>query len=177
MRNAAGSIVYLFELPGENPMAWLAPVIVKAPDDQVLNTVLDPRFDVRRAALFDTGAPVSAQTVSALPAPLSTGVTVTSYAPGKITLGLDAPAPAGSALIVSENYYPGWQATVNGREAKVGRADYTLIGVELPQGARTVELQFDSASYHTGKAITLVALVVAVVWWLAGAFADRRSRV
>ena len=29
----------------------------------------------------------------------------------------------------------------------------------------------------TGKTITLVALGVAVVWWLAGAFADRRSRV
>jgi hypothetical protein len=177
VRNAAGSIVYLFELPGENPMAWLAPVMVKAPDEQVLNTVLDPRFDVRRAALFDTGATVSATTVSALPAPLSTKVTVRSYAPGKITLGLDAPAPAGSALIVSENYYPGWHATVNGREARVGRADYTLIGVELPVGAQTVELRFDSASYHTGKTITLVALVVAVVWWLAGAFADRRTRV
>jgi uncharacterized membrane protein YfhO len=59
----------------------------------------------------------------------------------------------------------------------VGRADYTLIGVELPVGAQTVELRFDSASYHTGKTITLVALMVAVVWWLAGAFADRRTRV
>jgi uncharacterized membrane protein YfhO len=78
---------------------------------------------------------------------------------------------------VSENYYPGWQATVNGRDAKVGRADYTLIGVELPEGAQTVELRFDSAAYHTGKTITLVALLIAVVWWLAGAFADRRSRV
>jgi len=177
VKNAAGSTVYLFELPGENPMAWLASVIVKAPDDRVFNTVLDPRFDVRSAALFDTAATVSAQTVSALPAPLSTKVTVTSYAPGRITLRLDTPAPAGSALVVSENYYPGWQATVNGREAKVGRADYTLIGVELPEGAQTIEMRFDSASYHTGKTITLVALVVAVVWWLAGAFADRRSRV
>jgi len=177
VKNAAGSTVYLFELPGENPMAWLASVIVKAPDDRVFNTVLDPRFDVRSAALFDTAATVSAQTVSALPAPLSTKVTVTSYAPGRITLRLDSPAPAGSALVVSENYYPGWQATVNGREAKVGRADYTLIGVELPEGAQTIEMRFDSASYHTGKTITLVALVVAVVWWLAGAFADRRSRV
>ena len=59
----------------------------------------------------------------------------------------------------------------------MGRADYTLTGVELPAGAQTVELRFDSASYHKGKTITLVALGVAVVWWLAGAFADRRSRV
>jgi hypothetical protein len=30
------------------------PVAVKAPDDQVLGTILNPRFDVTRAALFDT---------------------------------------------------------------------------------------------------------------------------
>ena len=94
-----------------------------------------------------------------------------------MTLSLDAPAPAGSALVVSENYYPGWQATVNGQAAKLGRADFTLIGVELPAGAQTVELSFDSAPYHTGKTVTLIALALAACWWLAGAFAERRSRV
>jgi len=78
---------------------------------------------------------------------------------------------------VSENYYPGWKATVDGREATLGRADYSLIGVALPAGARTIELSFDSAPYHTGKAVTLAALALSVVWWLAGAFMERRSRV
>jgi hypothetical protein len=177
VRNAAGSMVYLFELPGDNPLAWVTPVIVKAPDDQVLNTVLDPRFDVRRAALFDTAAPVTARTVSALPPPLPTRVTVAAYEPGKIALTLDSPPPVGSALIVSENYYPGWAATVNGQPAKLGRADVSLIGVELPEGARTVELRFDSAPYHTGKTLTLVALALSALWWLVGAFMDRRARV
>ena len=177
VRNAAGSMVYLFELPGDNPLAWLAPVIVKAPDDQVLNTVLDPRFDVRRAALFDVDAAVTAGNASPLPPPLDTKVNVARYEPGRISLTLDSPAPAGSAMLVSENYYPGWRATVNGQPARVGRADLTLIGVELPAGARTVELEFDSPPYHTGKAITLGALALATVWWLAGLFAERRARV
>ena len=177
VRNAAGSMVYLFELPGENPLAWVAPVIVKAPDDQVLNTVLDPRFDVRRAALFDTAANVTAGSASPLPPPLATKVTVSRYEPGRIALALDSPPPAGSALIVSENYYPGWTATANGQPAKVGRADLTLIGVELPAGTRTVELTFDSPPYHTGKAITLGALALGMVWWLAGLFLERRARV
>lgn len=177
VRNAAGTTVYLFELPGDNSFAWLVPVIVKAPDDQVLSTVLDPRFDVRRAALFDTGASVTARTVSALPPPLVGKVTTNRYEPGSIALTLDTPAPAGSALVVSENYYPGWTATANGQNARVGRADYSLIGVELPTGARTVELSFDSAPYRTGKLVTLVALGLSVLWWLGGAFAERRSRV
>ncbi len=176
-RDAAGTTLFLYRLPGENPYAWVAPVIVKAPDDQVLATVLDPRFDVRRAALFDPAAAVKGLNVSTLPNPVPVKVTAKKYEPGSVTLSLDNPAPDGSALIVSENYYPGWRATVDGRDATLGRADYSLIGVALPAGARTIELSFDSAPYHTGKAITLLALALSAVWWLAGAFMERRSRV
>jgi hypothetical protein len=177
VRNAAGSMVYLFELPGDNPLAWVAPAIVKAPDEAVLNTVLDPRFDVRRAALFNPESNVTAVSGSPLPPPSTTKVSVSRYEPGRISLALDTPAAQGSALLVAENYYPGWTATVNGQPAKLGRADLTLIGVELPTGARTVELTFDSAPYHTGKLITLGALALATLWWLAGLFAERRTRV
>ena len=41
----------------------------------------------------------------------------------------------------------------------------------------TVELSFDSAPYHTGKTVTLIALAFSALWWLAGAFAERRSSV
>jgi len=176
-RDAAGTTLFLYRLPGENRFAWVAPVIVKAPDDQVLATVLDTRFDVRRAALFDTAAAVKGRDVSTLPDPLPVKVTTTRYEPGSFTVSLDTPAPEGSALIVSENYYPGWKATIDGRTATLGRADYSLIGVALPAGARTIQLSFDSAPYHTGKAITLAALALSAVWWLAGAFMERRSRV
>jgi hypothetical protein len=176
-KNAAGTTVYLYELPGENPFAWVAPVIVKAPPDQILSTVLDPRFDVRRAALFDSGAAVTGRSISALPDPLAAKVTTTRYEPGRISLSLDAPSPAGSALVVSENYYPGWRATADGHQANVGRTDYSLIGVELPTGTRIVELSFDSAPYHTGKTVTLAALIASALWWLVGAFRERRSRV
>jgi membrane protein YfhO len=177
-RDAAGTTLYLYKLPGDNPFAWVAPAItVNAPDDQILATVLDQRFDIRRAALFDSKSPVKGREVSALPEALPIKVTTTRYEPGSVTLTLDSPAPEGSALVASENYYPGWKATVDGREAPLGRSDYTLIGVALPAGARTVELTFDSAPYHVGKAITLVALALSVAWWLAGAFLERRSRV
>jgi uncharacterized membrane protein YfhO len=59
----------------------------------------------------------------------------------------------------------------------LGRADYSLIGVALPAGGRTVQLSFDSAPYHTGKAITLIALALSAVWWFAGAVMERRSSV
>jgi hypothetical protein len=59
VKNAYGTDVYLFRMAEENPAAWVAPAIVKATDEQALATVLDPRFDVRRAALFDSAASVT----------------------------------------------------------------------------------------------------------------------
>ena len=175
VRNASGDTVYLFRLNSENPYSWVTPVAVKAPDEQVLATILNPRFDVTRAALFDTSANVTvAQGVQSLPAPLEIKTTVRHYEPGKVQIDLSAPAPEGSSLIVSENYYPGWIATVDGKPAGIGRADYTMIGVELPPGARSVELNFTSPTYVKGKMITWVAIALGFLMLGAGFWRDRR---
>jgi uncharacterized membrane protein YfhO len=91
-----------------------------------------------------------------------------------VQIDLSAPAPQGSSLVVSENYYPGWKATVDGKPARIGRADYTFIGVELPQGARAIELNFTSPSYTSGKAITWIAIVLGLLMLGAGIWRDRR---
>jgi hypothetical protein len=174
-RTAAGTTVYLYDLPGEQPFAWVAPLIVKAPDDAVLATVLDPRFAVRSAALFEPDAPVQAvENVQSLPEESPIRVTTTHYAPGDIALTLSEPAPAGSALVVSENYYPVWKAEVDGKRTAVGRVNYSLIGVELPVGARSVRLRFVSPAYDAGKKVTLIALAAAFAWLAVGLVQARR---
>ena len=143
VRDAAGSMVSLYRLPGDNPAAWVVPLAAKAPDDQALATILDPRFSPLRAAIFDTAArvPVTLNPTS-LPPPLTVTANVTRYDPGHITVALSAPAPAGATLVVSENEYPGWSATVDGHPSAIGRVDYTLIGVPLTAGSRTVDLVY-----------------------------------
>jgi hypothetical protein len=142
----------------------------------VLTTVRDPRFDVQLAALFDTSAKVQGQQIKTLPPPSGVAARTTRYEPGHIALELNRPAPSGAALVVSENYYPGWRARVDGKPATVDRADFVLMGVPLPAGARRVELDFDSAPYETGKTVTLLALAIALVAAAAGLLLDRRAR-
>lgn len=176
VKNAYGTTVYLYHLADENPFAWVAPAIVKAPDPDVLATVLDPRFDVRRAALFDTSAAVKGVQLAALPDPSAARARSTRYEPGVIDIAIDGPVADGSALVVSENYYPGWTATVDGKPANIGRTDMTLMGIELPAGARAVSLRFSSAPYQTGKTVTLGALLLALAWWIGGAAIARTRR-
>jgi hypothetical protein len=176
-RNSAGTMVYLYRLPGEAQDAWVTPLAIKAPDDQVLATIQDPRFNVRAAALFAPDAAIAAApTPEVPPAPLALPVTVRRPAPDRITVSLASPAPAGAALVVSENYYPGWRAIVDGKSATVERADYVLMGVSLPAGAREVELRFESPYYETGKRVSQGALLAAVLLIGWGAMAGRPGK-
>ena len=75
--------------------------------------------------------------------------------------------------MVSENWLPGWQATVRreGDEASapapVLRADLTFLGVPLDSGHSVVELSYRPASVRLGlliSGITLALLFGALVW-------------
>ena len=178
VRNAAGSTVYLYRLPGDNPPAWVASAFVKAGDEATMGTILDPRFDPLRVAVFDSTSNVTAPALQGLPAPLAITTRVTRYDPGHIALELSAPAPAGSALVVSENYFPGWTATIDGRAAIPAiRTDYTFLGVPLPTGATKVSFDFRDPAYQRGKTVTLVASLLALAALGAGLLIDRRRVV
>src|SRR5262249_8211556 len=74
---------------------------------------------------------------------------------------------SGGYLVLSEVYYPGWRATVDGRPAPVIRANNLFQAVPLPDGAREVRLTFRPTGWTTAVALS------AVGWLLAGAGAAR----
>ncbi len=176
VRSAAGNEVWLFEFGETNPAAWLVPLITEAAPGDILATVLNPSFDVRRAGLFDSLAVVQGTQISVLREPLSTRARVRYPSSREISVELDGPAPEGSALVVSENWYRGWYALIDGRVGPVARADYSLIGVPLPAGARRVQLFYDDPVYARGKLITTVALILTAVLIVGGIVMERRRR-
>jgi hypothetical protein len=174
VKDAAGTMVSLFQLPGEHPFAWVAPVMIKYPDSAVEEAFKAPNFPVHSVAIFDTSSKVAGAQVTTLPPALAITAHVDSYSPGHIAMTLSDGAPKASALVVSENYYPGWHATIDGKPATVERADLSLMGLPLPEGAKKIELNFSSDTYKEGKEITLFALVIAFLATLAGYFVPRR---
>src|SRR6202022_1098402 len=175
VKNSAGSSVYLYRLPGDNPYAWVAARLTKAPDTDVLQAILDPRFDPLRLAVVSDTSPLQVAPITAPPAPLAITTVTSKYAPGHATIALSAPSPKDAVLVVSENYYPGWRATVDGQSRPFFRADFNLIGVPLHAGARSVELTFHDAAVDTGKGITPAALLVAIAALAGGVLLGRRA--
>ncbi len=174
-RTPSGRDGFLYEADTVPPYARVVAAAVKVPDDQIVATLLDPRLDFGRLVLLPEDAPVNPARLDSMPPAMAARAAVAAWEPGAMTVHLD-PVPEHDAyVVVAENWYPDWHATVDGRPAQVLRGQHTLITVPVPKGAREVKLWFASRSYARGKGITLASLGAAVLWLLVP-FALRRRR-
>ena len=166
VRTGLGRSGYLYEADSALLYARVVPAAVKADTSQIVPTLMDPRLDYNRLALFAPDQPVNPLPVTDMPNPSRSRVTVSKWAPGAMTLSIAPPPDSDSYLVVSENWYKDWKATVDGAPAPVLRGDESLITVPIHAGARSVVLSFEPADYAKGKLITQVSLFLIVL--LAG---------
>jgi len=71
------------------------------------------------------------------------------------------------ALVLSDTFFPGWDATLNGAEIEIFPANYAFRGVIVPEGNHVVEFEYMPISFRAGLAIsvfTAVMSIVAIVW-------------
>jgi hypothetical protein len=66
-------------------------------------------------------------------------------------------------LIVSDNWYPGWRAEVDGRPTEIWRVNTVIRGVVVNAGRHTVAMRYRPLSVYFGFAFTLLGLAAAIV--------------
>jgi Bacterial membrane protein YfhO len=81
----------------------------------------------------------------------------THFTSQHIELEVAAAAPA--MLVLSQTYYHLWRAYVNGRPAKIFRANYAFQALEIPQGPSTVKLVYQDNMFICGATISTVTLL------------------
>lgn len=92
---------------------------------------------------------------------LDSGTVVqTLYRPNE--LHYTAQSDKGGVVIFSEIYYPGWTATIDGKEVELFRANYVLRAVKVPAGKHEIRLEFrpTSVSYTTYMAYGAMGLLL-----------------
>ena len=171
--------VLAFDAPGELavyrnpdafPRAWLVSEAVTVPEaDAALAVLTAPDFDPTATVILlaGDGRPQTAdggRTTTNHPITQSPNTQYPiSNSPNSLQFHLTSPTPA--FLVLSEVWYPGWRATVNGVQTPVLRANYALRGVAVPAGDVTVELRFAPQSWRWG--LMLAALGVLLLLGLA----------
>lgn len=101
-------------------------------------------------------------------------IRLTSYEPNRLVYETEN---AGDGIAVfSEIYYPnGWQVTIDGKPAGLGRADYVLRALYIPAGKHTVEMRFDPKSLHVTEGIAYGALALLIIGVAAVALIARKK--
>lgn len=77
--------------------------------------------------------------------------------PNAVTV--EASAPAGGWLVLSDLWYPGWRARVDGEPTDVYRANYLFRALWLPPGEHIVRFEYRPASFYVGVLLSLAAWV------------------
>lgn len=117
-------------------------------------------FDPATSVVLEAGRPLDGDAAGG-------ELRVERYEPDRIELAVDSPAEG--YLVLSDPFYPGWLAELDGSPAEILRANYAFRAVAVPAGSHTVTMTFRPASWIAGLAIslaTLAALAAAGFVWL-----------
>jgi hypothetical protein len=94
------------------------------------------------------------------------GARFVSYGDERVRLTADARRPG--VLVVTDTYYPGWNATVDGKSVPLERVDYLFRGVPLAAGHHVVELRYEPTSWRVGLAVSAAALTALLLLTAVG---------
>lgn len=113
-------------------------------------------FDPATTVVLESGQPLEG------PAGVEDRVQVVRYAPNALEIELEAGAEG--YLFLSDPFYPGWKAELDGEPAELLRADYAFRAVKVPPGSHRVTMSFRSGSWYVGLVLTLLTVLLLLVF-------------
>jgi hypothetical protein len=142
------------------PRAFLVPRAVAVPEDEwALAHLTDGTLDLRQTVLVERVADRANAPWRVLDGPpLDAGerAEIVDAVGGAVTIRVWANAER--YLVLTDSYFPGWQATIDGRPVSVERADYLFRAVLVPPGEHTVAWHYWPSGLTAGATMTLVAV-------------------
>ncbi len=176
--------VAILENTAAFPRAFLVPSArFAASPGTSLDVMAGEPFDPRREVVLagDTPPVLLAQAVSATdiaPTLPASGVLergradLERYDLGEVAVRVSTPADA--FLVLSDTFYPGWRAYVDGQERPLLRGDLLFRVVQVPAGSSQVVFRFEPASIWVGLGVTLASLAAVLGLLAVAAWPARR---
>ena len=75
--------------------------------------------------------------------------------------------PKGGVAVLSEIYYPGWEATIDGKPTEIGRVNYVLRVLKVPAGKHELVLTYRPASVSTTETVAFISIALILLGFIA----------
>lgn len=144
----------VYENPGAYPRAWLVhETAVESSPENLWKRLDSPLTDPRHVALLGSRLPAGLEPASE--SAVADRVNFDRYTANRQELRVSAQSRG--MLVVSEIYYPGWKATINGQPTDMWKVDGALRGIVVPGGTSRVIFSYEPVSIYAGAALTIIS--------------------
>ncbi|MFN2183062.1 MAG: YfhO family protein, partial [Anaerolineae bacterium] len=140
--------------------------IVASDHNDAWARIHQPDFDPATTVVLEGGVPLD------LAPGAQASVEVARYDPN--ALEIEVNSEADGYLFLSDPFYPGWRAELDGEPVPILRANYAFRAVAVPAGSHSVTMAFRSGSWYAGLGITAFTVVILLILGVWAAVRQRR---
>lgn len=140
---------------------------------EVWKRLTSAEFDPLTVALMQSGTGMSTDVEGLQPGRVRHEITRIEY--GANRLMIEVVSASAGLLVVSDSYFPGWRATVNGEKTPIHQVNRALRGLRVPAGKSTVIMRYRPLSLRIGVIVSLAALIVMCVLFVPSPKPPSRS--
>jgi hypothetical protein len=139
------------------PRVWLVPEVVNLKPEEVLHAIKtssmpDGRiYDPSQIALVEEPLSFKAKYFDKM-----ASAQIVHLSNTRIEIHTNSASPC--FLVLSDVYYPGWKATIDGNPTHIFQTNYVLRGVMVPAGGHIVHFEFRPKSFYWGAGISIISL-------------------
>ena len=151
-----GNTIKLYKNRNPSPRAWLVKDFKVLDSKTILSMMIQKEFKPRKEVLLE-------ETPPSLTLPHKGGgvggseVEFISETNNRLQLHVET--KGNSLLVLSDTYYPGWKAFVDGIPEKIYQANYAFRAVPLGAGTHKVEFVYDPMSFKLGAGVTFLGIL------------------
>ena len=159
---AGASGLKVYENPNAFPRAWAVHELTQIKTPNEGRVIINGQLDDLRWNAFTQEKPVALQTCPGG----QDQVAVKRYT-GE-TVALEAKMACEGLVILSDTYFPGWKASVDGRPVQIHEVNMAMRGIVVPQGSHQIVMKYRPMSVYLGAFLTLVGWLGALGMVLFG---------
>ena len=154
---------------GVFPRAWAIHELVQAPTPEAGRRMIQEQLPDFRHLGYTLAAPPQLESCFA-----TDKVVLTARSTDRVVI--HANMSCGGMVVLSDVFFPGWQAEVDGHSTPIYEVNEAMRGVIVPRGDHRITMRYRPASALAGGLLTLMGLTGAVLWGKLSAYRRRSTR-